>query len=110
MQFAIDGDPIGPAHMQADADPPYTYSTTLSLDGIEDGPHKLTVVATEHAGKKVTSAPTDSTIDKTPPVGFTIAPSATSVSRALNVQGGRVGCVRHRIRPVRRRRGQPRRR
>ncbi len=76
VRFAIDGVPTGPALTTADTGALYTYSTTLSVNGIADGPHRLTVVSTDAAGNKATSEPTDFTVDNTPPVGFTVAPTA----------------------------------
>ena len=67
VRFAIDGVPTGPTRAQADMGAPYTYSETLSLAGIADGPHALTVVATDSAGNKATSVPTDFTIGAAAP-------------------------------------------
>jgi hypothetical protein len=50
VQFATDGIPAGPPLQQADTGAPHTYSTTLSLAGVADGPHELAFVATDHAG------------------------------------------------------------
>ena len=55
VQFAIDGNPVGSPLTQSDTGAPFTYSATLSLAGIANGPHKLTVVATDSAGNKATS-------------------------------------------------------
>jgi Bacterial Ig domain/Polysaccharide deacetylase len=57
VQFEIDGTPSGGAITAPDTAGGYTYSASLSLAGLANGPHTLTEVATDNAGNATTSAP-----------------------------------------------------
>jgi hypothetical protein len=83
VQFAIDGAPVGQALSAADNGAPYTYSTTLDLAGIAGGSHKLTVVATDNAGNKATSAPTGFSIGTAAPTVTISTPPDWSFARGV---------------------------
>jgi len=74
VQFLIDGSPVGNALIAPDTSGGYTYSTTLSLSGLNSGAHTLADVATDNAGNTTTSPGVSFVIGYGPPAVSITAP------------------------------------
>ncbi|HKI90843.1 MAG TPA: Ig-like domain-containing protein, partial [Gaiellaceae bacterium] len=78
VQFTIDGAAAGPVLTAADADNPYTYSTTLDVSALALGAHTLGVAATDTAGNSTSSAPLAFDVGPLPlEVALTVPPDWT---------------------------------
>jgi hypothetical protein len=83
VQFAIDGSNVGPAVTQADAGAPYTFSSALAIGGLSAGQHTLTVVATDAAGNKTSSAGVGFVVGFPPPSIVVSAPPTWTFARGV---------------------------
>jgi hypothetical protein len=83
VQFAVDGVNAGAALTQADAGAPYTFSSALDVSGLAAGRHTLTVVATDAAGNKTTSAGVDFVVGFPPPSILVTTPPTWTFARGV---------------------------
>lgn len=80
VQFVIDGVPLGAEDTSA------PYSAVWDTAAVGDGPHAITAVARDNAGKTTVSAAVSVVVDNTPPAVAITAPAAgTTVSGAITI-------------------------
>jgi hypothetical protein len=75
VQYLVDGKAIGALLTTPDTAGGYTYSTSLSLAGLANGPHTLADVATDNAGNPATSAPVTIYVGVGPPAASITSPT-----------------------------------
>ena len=93
VQFEIDGVPAGSALTSPDTAGGYTYSSSLDISGLTNGPHTLIDVATDNAGNTATSAPVSFFVGVGPPTVAITAPTnyafaAKTVTVTATATGG----------------------
>ncbi len=93
VQFLIDGTPVGSALTSPDTTGGYTYSASLGISSLTNGPHTLTDIATDYAGNTTTSAPISFFVGVGPPTVAITSPinhsfAAKTISISATVTGG----------------------
>jgi len=80
VQFAIDGVPLGAEDTSA------PYSAVWDSAAVSDGPHSITAVARDNAGKTTVSAAVPVRVDNTPPtVAITAPAGGTTVGDTITI-------------------------
>jgi hypothetical protein len=94
VQFLVDGVASGPPVTTTDTPTTYTYSATLNIASLANGPHMLTAVATDNAGNTTTTTPVTFNVGAAPPnvvvtapVNWAFATKTTAVT--ATVTGGK---------------------
>jgi hypothetical protein len=82
VQFQIDGVLVGTALLQPDSPGGYTYSQSLDIASLGNGPHRIAAVAVDNAGNRATSAAVSFTVGLAPPSAAVTIPPDWSFARA----------------------------
>ena len=82
-----------PINVPFDSSGNYSYTTGLTLGGSEDGPHTVTIAATNGVGKTTTRSVSFTLQSTAPTSGLVIAVAAPFAAAAVSPDGRLIGTV-----------------